>query len=97
MLGDPYRQETRSPEQLYFSIDEQYKFDTSRSPKLSYYYFDITQYATKISIKDILLKDVKFNVIDILFTAEEGNYLLVLETSGGKYFTDNYKNIKKLV
>lgn len=96
ILGNPYRLTEWAPQSVYFSIDEQYQYDSSKVPTISYFCYGFNQDASKTYIKDIWLKDISLNVVDVLTDADTSGYKLTLKASEGKYFATNYKTIKTI-
>lgn len=96
MLGTYYRFDTWTPQTLYFTLDEQYTYDSSKVPLITYFCYGWPQDETKTDIKDILLKDISFSVVDELSETDTTGYKLTLKASEGEYFSTNYRNTKIL-
>lgn len=96
ILGNPYRLTEWAPQSVYFSIDEQYQYDSSKVPTISYFCYGFNQDASKTNIKDIWLKDISLNVVDVLTDADTTGYKLTLKASEGEYFATNYKTTKTI-
>ena len=96
MLGNPYRFVKWAPQHLYITLDEQYTYDTSKVPTISYFCYGFTHDATKTDIKDVWLKDISVNVVDVLSDNEKVGYNLTLKASDGEYFTETYESKKTI-
>lgn len=96
IIGNPYRLTEWAPQHVYFTIDEQYEYDTTKVPRLSYFCYGFNQDSTKINIKDIWLKDITLNVVDVFSDEDTAGYRLTLKASEGEYFSTNYKTEKIL-
>lgn len=96
IIGNPYRLTEWAPQHVYFTIDEQYEYDTTKVPRLSYFCYGFNQDSSKINIKDIWLKDIALNVVDVFSDEDTAGYRLTLKASEGEYFSTNYKTEKTL-
>lgn len=96
IIGNPYRLTEWAPQHVYFTIDEQYEYDTTKVPRLSYFCYGFNQDSSKTNIKDIWLKDISLNVVDVFSDEDTAGYRLTLKASEGKYFSTNYKTEKTL-
>lgn len=96
IIGNPYRLTEWAPQHVYFTIDEQYEYDTTKVPRLSYFCYGFNQDSSKTNIKDIWLKDISLNVVDVFSDEDTAGYRLTLKASEGEYFSTNYKTEKTL-
>ena len=96
IIGNPYRLTEWAPQHVYFTIDEQYEYDTTKVPRLSYFCYGFNQDSSKTNIKDIWLKDIALNVVDVFSDEDTAGYRLTLKASEGEYFSTNYKTEKTL-
>ena len=96
IIGNPYRLTEWAPQHVYFTIDEQYEYDTTKVPRLSYFCYGFNQDSGKTNIKDIWLKDIALNVVDVFSDEDTAGYRLTLKASEGEYFSTNYKTEKTL-
>ncbi len=96
IIGNPYRLTEWAPQHVYFTIDEQYEYDTTKVPHLSYFCYGFNQDSSKTDIKDIWLKDIALNVVDVFSDEDTAGYRLTLKASEGEYFSTNYKTEKIL-
>ena len=96
IIGNPYRLTEWAPQHVYFTIDEQYEYDTTKVPRLSYFCYGFNQDSSKTNIKDIWLKDIALNVVDVFSDEDTAGYRLTLKASEGEYFSTNYKTEKIL-
>lgn len=96
IIGNPYRLTEWAPQHVYFTIDEQYEYDTTKVPRLSYFCYGFNQDSSKTNIKDIWLKDISLNVVDVFSDEDTAGYRLTLKASEGEYFSTNYKIEKTL-
>ena len=96
IIGNPYRLTEWTPQHVYFTIDEQYEYDTTKVPRLSYFCYGFNQDSSKTNIKDIWLKDIALNVVDVFSDEDTAGYRLTLKASEGEYFSTNYKTEKTL-
>ena len=96
IIGNPYRLTEWAPQHVYFTIDEQYEYDTTKVPRLSYFCYGFNQDSSKTNIKDIWLKDIALNVVDVFSDEDTAGYRLTLKASEGEYFSTNYKTKKTL-
>ena len=95
-VGTPYRYLVWTPQEVYFTIDEQYEYDSSRLPYYSYFCYDFTQDPNKTNILDIQLKDITLKVVNEMTTDETTGYSLFLKASEGEYYSTFYKNTKTI-
>lgn len=96
IIGNPYRLTEWAPQHVYFTIDEQHEYDTTKVPRLSYFCYGFNQDSSKTNIKDIWLKDIALNVVDVFSDEDTAGYRLTLKASEGEYFSTNYKTEKTL-
>lgn len=96
IIGNPYRLTEWAPQHVYFTIDEQYEYDTTKVPRLSYFCYGFNQDSNKTNIEDIWLKDIALNVVDVFSDEDTAGYRLTLKASEGEYFSTNYKTEKTL-
>ena len=96
MLGNPYRLTEWAPQSVYFSIDEQYSYDSSRTPKISWFCYGFNQDPSKTGIKDIWIKDISLNVVDVFADEDTSGYRLTLKASQGNFFSAHYDDIKTI-
>ena len=96
IIGNPYRLTEWAPQHVYFTIDEQYEYDTTKVPHLSYFCYGFNQDSSKTNIKDIWLKDIALNVVNVFSDEDTAGYRLTLKASEGEYFSTNYKTEKTL-
>lgn len=96
MLGNPYRFEDWSPQAVYFSIGEQFIYDSTRVPILSYYCRGFSQDSNKRDIKDIFLKDISLNAVDLIEDKDTNGYKLVLRATEGQFFSAGLNSHKAI-
>ena len=84
IIGNPYRLTEWAPQHVYFTIDEQYEYDTTKVPRLSYFCYGFNQDSSKTNIKDIWLKDIALNVVDVFSDEDTAGYRLTLKASEGE-------------
>lgn len=96
MLGNPYRLTEWAPQSVYFSIDEQYIYDSNRTPKISWFCYGFNQDPSKTNIKDIWIKDISLNVVDVFADEDTSGYRLTLKASQGNFFSTHYDNTKTI-
>lgn len=94
MLGNPYNFEDWSPQSCYFTIGEQFVYDSTRVPILSYYCNSFNLDVSKEHIKDIYLKDLSLNAIDVIEDKDTNGYKLVLRATEGEFFAPNLNPVK---
>lgn len=95
-VGTPYRYLAWTPQEVYFTIDEQYEYDDTRLPYYSYFCYDFTQDANKTTVYDIQLKDISLQVVNEMTEDETTGYSLSLKASQGEYYSAFYDNVKTI-
>ena len=95
-VGTPYRYLAWAPQEVYFTIDEQYEYDDTRLPYYSYFCYDFTQDANKVNTYDIQLKDISLQVVNEMTEDETTGYSLFLKASQGEYYSAFYNNVKTI-
>ena len=95
-VGTPYRYLAWAPQEVYFTIDEQYEYDETRLPYYSYFCYDFTQDANKVNTYDIQLKDISLQVVNEMTEDETTGYSLFLKASQGEYYSAFYNNVKTI-
>ena len=95
-VGTPYRFLEWAPQEICFSLDEQYTYDPTRMPYYSYYCYDFTQDETKANQFDIQIKDISLKVVKEISDEELSGYFLSLKASQGEYFSTYYNSTKTI-
>lgn len=95
-VGTPYRLLVWTPQEIYFRIDEQYSYDKTRVPYLSYFCYDFSQDSDKTNIFDIQLKDICLKIVNEMTVEETTGYSLSLKASEGEYYSTFYQNTKTI-
>lgn len=95
-VGTPYRYDAWAPQEVYFTIDEQYTYDDTRIPYYSYFCYDFVQYPDRANIYDIWLKNISLQVVNEMSTDEITGYSLSLKASQGEYYSTFYRNVKTI-
>ena len=95
-VGTPYRYLAWAPQEVYFTIDEQYEYDDTRLPYYSYFCYDFTQDSNKANTYDIQLKNISLQVVNEMTEDETTGYSLFLKASQGEYYSTFYDNVKTI-
>ena len=96
ILGTPYRFQAWAPQSMYFTLEDKYVIDTSRSITIDYFCSDFPQ-NENINVFDIFFKDTFFKVVEEYTEEDKVGYKLVLKAKGGNYFLKNGSTTKTLI
>lgn len=96
MLGNPYHLTAWTPQHLYITLDEQYTYDTSKVPTISYFCYGFIHDNSKTDIKDIWLKDISLKIVNEIPERDKTGYSLAIKATEGEYFSEKYSNKKVL-
>lgn len=96
MLGNYYRFETWTSQEVYFAIDKSQYQLANKDITLSYYCYGFPQDESLTSEKDIHIKDVSFTVVKNFITDNETGTGISIKASQGIYFSEQFDNKKTL-
>ena len=94
--GNPYRLTEWAKQNIFIQLSSEEKYDDDRSPQLTVFVKDFAQNNNLQDIKDIKIKNISFNVYDVLSEEYQQGYYLHLKASAGNYFFGGEEEIKIL-